>query len=395
LQQGLIYSESLPEGGSLVTAALSPRDGAADAAWRDQVQAFGVDRLRGAAGSNKVQMAVGQELGDLAGPEWAAEVQANARRVKALLGCAGEVMAALDTLGIPGALFESGGVFAASALPTGAFGSGDVDLLVSPDHWEAAMGCLAELGFGGAGRRSEGIHRCEMHLVRGEHTLYLDVAPVPFERMDVPLPCVDRTKVWLARRVPSPRDGRIYTLRPEDLLVQVAVHTSLHQYLLSPGLRLHVDVERLVRDVALDWDEVVREIAAVGLRTRAFVSLAMAAGLLGAAIPPEVLMALAPNERRWRSLAGLIASEGVVVAGGAEQAGSKGVRWPRLSARTTLKLDRLLDDRGAAAWFSGLALPPAAWLRPRLERDGPVPGPDWMLHAHRAGRIVRRLLNRG
>ena len=100
-------------------------------------------------------------------------------------------------------------------------------------------------------------------------------------------------------------------------------------------------------------------------------------------------MALAPNERRWRSLAGLIASEGVVVAGGAEQAGSKGVRWPRLSARTTLKLDRLLDDRGAAAWFSGLALPPAAWLRPRLERDGPVPGPDWMLHAHRAGRIVR------
>lgn len=245
------------------------------------------------------------------------------------------------------------------------------------------MACLTERGFVAGGRRTEGIHRCELHLERPEHTLYLDVAPVPFERMTAPLPFVDRTSVWLERRVPSPRDARLYTLCPEDLLVQVAIHTSLHQYLLSPGLRLQIDVERIVRDVALDWDAVLREIGEVGLRTRAFVSLSMAAGLLGAPVPPEVLSALAPGDGRWPAIAQLIASEGVLV-------GSR----PKLRGLTALRLDRLLDDRGVVAWLGGVALPPAAWLRPRLERDGPAPGPDWTLYGRRAGRLVRRLLSR-
>ena len=176
----------------------------------------------------------------------------------------------------------------------------------------------------------------------------------------------------------------MFTLHPTDLLVQVAVHTSLHQFVLSPGLRLHMDVERLVRDLVIDWDAVVREIEAVGLRTRCFVSLSMAAGLLGAAIPDEVLQALAPAGTRSDKLLALIQSQGALDA-----------EAPKLRGLRALKLDHLLEDRGAGAWLGGLVWPPADWLRPRLERDGAIRGPDVVLHAVRVKALVRRLLRLG
>ena len=42
-------------------------------------------------------------------------------------------------------------------------------------------------------------------------------------------------------------------LSPEDNLLQVCIHTAKHSYVRSPGLRLHLDVERIVRHKQIDW----------------------------------------------------------------------------------------------------------------------------------------------
>ncbi|MGB0591468.1 MAG: nucleotidyltransferase family protein [Myxococcota bacterium] len=380
----MIYAESLPAGASLLLTALSQRTEEEDAAWRDSALRFGIVELRALATVNRVERAVGQALGELAGPEWRQDVRDNEARVQALLTLASEASRALQSEGIEGAFFESGGVLCASRLPLAAFGSSDVDLLVRAEQWESALEVLRGLGLAPRQRRSEGVHRAELHVQRGGHDLYLDVARTPFERMTAPLPFEDRSDLWLERRVASSRGAGVCTLHPTDLLVQVAVHTSLHQYILSPGLRLHMDVERLVRDLTIDWPSVVREIEVTGLRTRCFVSFSMAAGLIGASIPHEVLEALAPSGDRGRAVLALIQSQGALDTG-----------ERKLGGLQALKLDHLLDDRDMGAWLGGILWPPAAWLRPRMERDGRVPGPDVLLHAARAKSLVKRLLRLG
>ena len=140
--------------------------------------------------------------------------------------------------------------------------------------------------------------------------------------------------------------ARPHTLSP-SLLVQVAVHTSLHQYILAPGLRLHIDVERLVRDASLDWEVVVQEVAAVGLTTRSFVSLTMAAELLGARIPQHVLEAMAPSARRAVAIFGILSKRGF------SEGQTRLARWMR-SAWTASSM----SARASLGWVmcSGLIL---------------------------------------
>ena len=375
----LIYNQPLPRGGEFILKALSAPSGV----WQAEAEAFGAAELYALAERNRVTCPVGFALQDTASGEWRGEVELNARRVEALLERCQCVFEAFEGVGVHAALFESGGVLAATEMPPAAFQSGDLDILVGPEGWERAHEVLRGLGFSPRARRQEGIHRTEFQCEDAEHALYLDLARVPFERMTAPLPFVDRTITWLNRRVPSPRWPGLSTLHPTDLLVQVAVHTSLHQFVLSPGLRLHMDVERLVRDSAVSWDAFVSEVDAVGLRTRAFVSLSMAAGLLGASIPEGVLRELSPGEERVRGIFKELTQASVFSDDGA-----------KLRGRSALHLDRLLDDRGGLRWLSSLLLPSADWLRPRLELDGAIEGPDARLHVHRARRFIARAYNR-
>ena len=107
----------------------------------------------------------------------------------------------------------------------------------------------------------------------------------------------------------------------------------------------------------------------------------MAAGLLGAAVPLSVLGALAPSGERTEAILALIREQGALHTEG-----------PKLRGLKALKLDHLLDDRGLGPWLGGILWPPADWLRPRLERDGAIPGPDVWLHAVRFKSIAKRLM---
>src|SRR5690606_6328164 len=96
----------------------------------------------------------------------------------------------------------------------------------------------------------------------------LEVRGEAFERRWAAPPGRDRVALWLSRRVPAARDGRLYVLRPEDALALVALHTALHTWLRPPGLRLHLDVDRLARDAALDWPAALAELEALGAPAR-------------------------------------------------------------------------------------------------------------------------------
>ncbi|MBI4667959.1 MAG: nucleotidyltransferase family protein [Elusimicrobia bacterium] len=90
-------------------------------------------------------------------------------------------------------------------------------------------------------------------------------------------------------------------LAPEDNLLQVALHTAKHSYVRAPGFRLHMDVDRLVRHLPIQWDVFLNMVIALRVKTPVYFSLAIPSLLFKTPVPAEVLQALAPSDwkRQW------------------------------------------------------------------------------------------------
>lgn len=87
-------------------------------------------------------------------------------------------------------------------------------------------------------------------------------------------------------------------LSPGDNLLQVALHTAKHTYVRAPGLRLHTDVDRIVRRQSVDWSAFVHRVKESRVCTAVYFSLAIPQQLLGTPIPETVLSELRPSRRR-------------------------------------------------------------------------------------------------
>jgi len=100
-------------------------------------------------------------------------------------------------------------------------------------------------------------------------------------------------------------------LCPEDNLFQLCVHNASHGYVRKPGILLHLDVERFVRRVPIDWQKFTNLVESYEVKTSSYFSLAIPKALFDTPIPDEVLAQLRPTiwkERlipRWLNRAGL------------------------------------------------------------------------------------------
>ena len=97
----------------------------------------------------------------------------------------------------------------------------------------------------------------------------------------------------LTRSLPI-QGSRVRLLAPEDNLLQVALHTAKHSYLRAPGLRLHTDVDRIVRAQAIDWDRLLALTASLKVNTATYFSLEIPRQICGTPIPADVCDHLAP-----------------------------------------------------------------------------------------------------
>ena len=84
-------------------------------------------------------------------------------------------------------------------------------------------------------------------------------------------------------------------LCPEDNLLQVCLHTTKHSYVRVPGFRLHTDVDRIVRFTDVNWEEFLRKVKALHVKTAVYYALLFPSVLLRTPIPEGVLMELRPG----------------------------------------------------------------------------------------------------
>ena len=107
-------------------------------------------------------------------------------------------------------------------------------------------------------------------------------------------------------------DTKVGILSPEDNLLQVSVHTAKHSYVRAPGLRLHLDVERIVAHKEIKWDVFLEKVCAAHVKTSTYFSLYLAKMLFDTPIPDEVLTALRPSKRKEKRILSLISCAGLL-----------------------------------------------------------------------------------
>ena len=194
--------------------------------------------------------------------------------------------------------------------------SDDIDVLVSRDHFADAVEALNELGYAPEGHDPFG-RPAEYHLKYGGQyevaadklgckvVLELHWRPISGETIfGEREPTADE---FIERSLPLEiANANLRVLSPEDNLLQNALHTSKHTYVRKPGLRMFVDVDRMVADAPdFDWDRFVAAVQSHRVSVPVYLTLQIATDLFGTPIPAEVLTTLgapfssSPMRRRF------------------------------------------------------------------------------------------------
>jgi len=101
-------------------------------------------------------------------------------------------------------------------------------------------------------------------------------------------------------------------LSPEDNLLQVCVHTAKHSYVRAPGLRLHLDVERIVTLKQIDWELFLKKVCDSHVKCASYFSLYFAKILFNTGIPEFVLEKLNPGAYKKKMILSMISDAGLL-----------------------------------------------------------------------------------
>lgn len=92
---------------------------------------------------------------------------------------------------------------------------------------------------------------------------------------------------------------QVRVLSPEDNLLQVCIHTAKHSYVRAPGLRLHMDVDRIIAHEKIDWELFLEKVEETHAKTATYFSLLIPSVIFTTLVPQEVLQVLKPkNEQK-------------------------------------------------------------------------------------------------
>jgi hypothetical protein len=255
--------------------------------------------------------------GALGAPErWSRAHEQVATRIGAYMSLLDEIATALSAHGIPIIALKNAGIARGIYTCLGCSPMGDIDTLVrQADFWRAHE-ILLGLGYtpstrtqyNPGGAASGGLEYKRQVEQAGNIWLELQwrsVAGRWIQRSQEP-----GTDDLFARSI-AIEGTKIRLLGHEDNLLQVCLHTAKHSYLRAPGLRLHTDVERIVRGTPIDWEIFLRMVKNLKVKTAVYFSLWLPSVLIGTPVPLEVLQELEPFPARKRGLVRRIQQAGL------------------------------------------------------------------------------------
>lgn len=342
-----------------------------DAAVRVLLRKVGEADCWAWARANEVEALVAHALMDVLGGEhvglqWQDAHQRLRNRIASYLAELDRVADRLAGHGIPVVALKNGGIARGIFGCPGCCPMGDLDVLVERKHFGQAHQILLSEGYDLEFRspleqvdlwavERGGSAEYRKTLPNGE-TLWLELQWRPVAGRWIRPDQEPSDQALMARSLPIPGSA-VRLLRPEDNLLQVALHTAKHSYVRAPGFRLHLDVERIVRAYPeLDWQLFVHRVEALQVKTAVYFSLALAKLLFETPIPEQVLRRLKP-----------VAWKEAQISRRLERAGLFFPHERKFNTMGYILFTALLYDDGQGV---GRALfPGRAWMRERYGED--------------------------
>jgi len=250
------------------------------------------------------------------------------RKEKAHLGFlkdkAAEICRIMDENGITMVVLKNGGIMSDMVANPAACPMEDIDSLVKKSDFKKAHQILVENGFIFK-FRSEFEEEDLNAAFRDGSTEYRIATPTGGD-MWFELAWRAVAGRWIRRDLEPDADSligsayfapgtKVGILSPEDNLLQVSVHTAKHSYVRAPGLRLHLDVERIVAHKEINWDLFLQKVEAVHVKTSTYYSLYLAKMLFDTPVPEFVLKALYPGKKKDQRILKMISNAGLLHPG--------------------------------------------------------------------------------
>lgn len=243
------------------------------------------------------------------------------RKASEKLVAAKEICQHMHDHGIDMIVLKNGGILADIIDDPAKMPMGDIDTVVRKDDFIKAYEIMLEAGYKFEYSNEYEVPDINNALRDGDAEYWKQIAP------DHLLCCEIAWRIVAGRwmrpdcepdtesnfsRMHYAKDSYIGILDPVDNLVQVCIHTAKHSYVRAPGLRLNLDVERIVRNCEIDWDLFLRKIEAAHTKTAAYYSLYISNGLFETPIPEWVMAALRPSRQKQASIEKMIAQAGLL-----------------------------------------------------------------------------------
>lgn len=229
-----------------------------------------------------------------------------------------EICKIMDDNGIPMVVLKNGGIMIGLVDEAAKCPMEDIDSLIRKSDFYKAHEILVQNGFVFKFRSEYEAEKLD-EAFRDGATEYYIVTPAG-EKMWFELAWRAVAGRWIRPDLEPDTDGfmeRSYApegtkariLSPEDNLLQVCIHTAKHSYVRAPGLRLHMDVDRIVAHTDIDWDVFLKKVEETHVKTSTYLSLFIPTVLFGTKVPQYVLDALKP--KKLKKLMGLLAKAGL------------------------------------------------------------------------------------
>lgn len=271
---------------------------------------------------------------------WHQAYEKEQARLEFLKAKSAEICSLMRAEGIPMIILKNGGIMTDIVSDAAACPMEDIDSLVRKSDFLQAHGILINNGFNFKFRSEFEKEILDGAFADGSTEYYILMPDG--EKMWFELSWRAVAGRWIRPDKEPPTDAlfeRCYfsdgtdvgILSPEDNLLQVCIHTAKHSYVRSPGLRLHLDVDRIVSNKQIDWDIFIERVEQTHVKTSTYYSLMIPKVLFGTNVPDAVLNRLKPRKSKAKKIEKLLGRAGLL-----HPAGRKFSKFSFLRFQTSL-----------------------------------------------------------
>lgn len=239
--------------------------------------------------------------------EWEKAFLLEKRRLDFLKKTAIQVCQLMSDHGIPMVILKNGGIMMDMIPETIKCPMEDIDSLIRKTDFYQAHKLLIENGFTFKFRSEYEAEKLE-EAYRDGSTEYFITMPTG-EKIWFELAWRAVAGRWIRPDLEPDTDGfigrshtvgdtQVRVLSPEDNLLQVCIHTAKHSYVRAPGMRLHMDVDRIVAHTDIDWELFLKKVMEAHVCTSTYLSLYIPSVILHTQIPQWVLDELRPKNMK-------------------------------------------------------------------------------------------------